>query len=130
MSDTEKISFNMSVVDMGQVDLLIEQGFYSSRTDFLVAAVRNLLATHNTTVRQAVERRYMTLGVAVYNREDLEARVVAATPVDIRVVGVLRIADDVTPELAKAAIRSVTVFGKIRARPEVLSALLFRNKRR
>ncbi|HEY1580664.1 MAG TPA: hypothetical protein VGF82_26670 [Terracidiphilus sp.] len=126
MPDTEKVSFNLSVVDMGQVDLLIEQGFYSSRTDFLVASVRNLLATHNTTVRQAVERRFMTLGVAVYTREDLEARVAAHKPIDIRVVGVLKIADDVTPELAKAAIRSVTVFGKIRATPEVLSSLLFK----
>jgi hypothetical protein len=68
----------------------------------------------------------MTLGVAVYTREDLEARVAAHKPIDIRVVGVLKIADDVTPELAKAAIRSVTVFGKIRATPEVLSSLLFK----
>jgi Arc/MetJ-type ribon-helix-helix transcriptional regulator len=126
MPDTEKVSFNLSVVDMGQVDLLIEQGFYSSRTDFLVAAVRNLLATHNTTVRQAVERRLMTLGVAIYTREDLEARVAAHKPADIRVVGVLRIADDVTPELARAAIRSVTVFGKIRATPEVIGAIMLR----
>lgn len=130
MPDTEKVSFNLSVVDMGQVDLLIDQGFYSSRTDFLVAAVRNLLATHNTTVRQAVERRFMTLGVAIYTREDLEAHVAAHKPLDIRVVGVLRIADDVTPELAKAAIRSVTVFGKIRATPEVIAAIMFRQTRR
>jgi Arc/MetJ-type ribon-helix-helix transcriptional regulator len=127
--DTEKVSFNLSVVDMGQVDLLIEQGFYSSRTDFLVAAVRNLLATHNTTVKQAVERRFMTLGVAVYTRDDLEARVTDRKPADIRVVGVLKIADDVTPELAQAAIRSVTVFGKIRAKPEVIAALVFRKPR-
>ena len=130
MPDTEKVSFNLSVVDMGQVDLLIEQGFYSSRTDFLVASVRNLLATHNTTVRQAVERRFMTLGVAVYTREDLEARVAARKPVDIRVVGVLKIADDVTPDLARTAIRSVTVFGKVRASPEVIAAIMFRDARR
>jgi Arc/MetJ-type ribon-helix-helix transcriptional regulator len=130
MPDTEKVSFNLSVVDMGQVDLLIEQGFYSSRTDFLVAAVRNLLTTHNTTVRQAVERRFMTLGVAVYTREDLEERLALRKPVDIRVVGVLKIADDVTPELAKAAIRSVTVFGKIRATPEVIAAIMLRHARR
>ena len=129
MPDTEKISFNMSVVDMGQVDLLIEQGFYSSRTDFLVAAVRNLLGTHNTTVKQAVERRYMTLGVALYTREDLEARLASGSPLDVRVVGVLKIADDVTPELARAAIRSVTVFGKIRAKPEVIDSLVFRKLR-
>jgi len=129
MPDTEKVSFNLSVVDVGQIDLLIEQGFYSSRTDFLVAAVRSLLATHNTTVRQAVERRLMTLGVAVYTREELEARVAAHKPVDIRVVGVLKIAGDVTPELARAAIRSVTVFGKIRATPDVIAAIMFRGTR-
>ena len=128
MSDTEKISFNMSVVDLGQVDLLIEQGFYSSRTDFLVAAVRSLLQSHAATVRQTVEKRFMTLGVAIYDRESLEKRAAAGNPVDIRVVGVLKIADDVTPELARAAIRSVSVFGKIRARPEVTAALLFRKR--
>ncbi|MGD0736247.1 MAG: hypothetical protein ABR976_13920 [Terracidiphilus sp.] len=127
MPDIEKISFNVSVVDLGQVDLLIEQGFYSSRTDFMVASVRNLLQSHATTVRQSVESRFMTLGVAIFSRDDLEKRVAARNPVDIRVVGVLKIADDVTPELAQAAIRSVSVFGKIKARPEVVAALLFRN---
>jgi Arc/MetJ-type ribon-helix-helix transcriptional regulator len=125
MPDTEKVSFNMSVVDLGQMDLLIEQGFYSSRTDFLVAAVRNLLQTHSATVQQAVERRFMTLGVAIYSREDLERRVAAGKPIDIRVVGVLKIDDDVTPELARAAIKSVSVFGKFKARPEVIAALVF-----
>jgi len=128
MPDIEKVSFNMSVVDLGQVDLLVEQGFYSSRTDFLVAAVRNLLQNHSPTVRQALEHRSMTLGVAVYTREDLERRVASGSQVDIRVVGVLKIENDVTPELAKAAIRSVSVFGRIRARPEVLAALLFRGQ--
>jgi Arc/MetJ-type ribon-helix-helix transcriptional regulator len=126
VSDTEKISFNMSVVDLGQVDLLIEQGFYSSRTDFLVGAVRNLLQSHSVTVHKAVEQRSMTLGIAIYSREDLEKRVATGKPLDIRVVGVLKIEDDVTPELARAAISSVSVFGKFRAKPEVIAALLFR----
>jgi Arc/MetJ-type ribon-helix-helix transcriptional regulator len=125
MADTEKISFNMTAVDLGQVDLLVEQGFYSSRTDFLVAAVRSLLQSHSAAVRQTVERQFMTLGVAVFGRKDLEKRAAANTPVDIRVVGVLKIDDDVTPELARAAIRSVTVFGKFKASPEVKAAVLF-----
>jgi len=125
MPDTEKVSFNLSVVDLGQMDLLIEQGFYSSRTDFLVAAVRHLLQTHAPVVQKAVELRFMTLGVAMYSREDLERRVAKGERLDLRVVGVLKIADDVTPELARAAIRSVSVFGKLRARPEVAAALLF-----
>jgi Arc/MetJ-type ribon-helix-helix transcriptional regulator len=127
MADTEKISFNMSVVDLGQVDLLVEQGFYSSRTDFLVAAVRSLLGSHGTVVQQAVEKRFMTLGVAIFGREDLEKRAASGNPADIRVIGVLKIDDDVTPELARKAIRSVTVFGKIRATAGVKAALLFRS---
>jgi Arc/MetJ-type ribon-helix-helix transcriptional regulator len=128
MPDTEKVSFNISVVDLGQVDLLIEQGFFSSRTDFLVSSVRNLLQQHAATVQKSVERRSMTLGVATFSREDLERRVAAGKPAEIRVVGVLKIDDDVTPELARAAIRSVSVFGKIRARRDVVAALLFRGK--
>jgi Arc/MetJ-type ribon-helix-helix transcriptional regulator len=126
MPDTEKISFNMSVVDLGQVDLLVDQGFYSSRTDFLIAAVRRQIESHAATVQHAVERKSMTVGMAIYGREDLEKRVAEGNPIDIRVVGVLKIAGDVTPELARAAIKSVSVFGKIRAKPEVVSALLFR----
>ncbi|MFZ0303496.1 MAG: hypothetical protein WAL75_12455 [Terracidiphilus sp.] len=129
MSDTEKISFNMSVVDLGQVDLLVDQGFYSSRTDFLIAAVRRQIDSHSLTVRQAVEQKVMTVGMTVLNRKELENRVAANKPLDIRVVGVLKIENDVTPELARAAIKSVSVFGKIRARPEVLSAILLKQKR-
>ncbi len=126
MSDTEKISFNMSAVDLGQVDLLVSQGFYSSRTDFLIAAVRRQIDGHAMTVQQEVQRKFMTLGMAIYGREDLEKRAATGNPIDIRVVGVLKIADDVTPQLARAAIKSVSVFGKIRAKPEVVAALLFR----
>jgi hypothetical protein len=125
MPDTEKISFNLSVVDLGQIDLLAEQGFYASRTDFLIAAVRGQLQHHSVTLRQTVESRFMTLGVAIYDRESLQKRVDSGNPVDIRVVGVLKIDDDVTPELARDAIKSVTVFGKFRATPEVKAALLF-----
>ncbi|MGA9672923.1 MAG: hypothetical protein WBQ94_27145, partial [Terracidiphilus sp.] len=81
-----------------------------------------------TTVRQAVEGRFMTLGIAIYSREDLEMRVATGNLADIRVVGVLKIDDDVTPELARAAIKSVSVFGKIKAKPEVVAALLFRQR--
>lgn len=121
MADTEKVSFNMSVVDLGQVDLLVEQGFYSSRTDFLVAAVRNLLLNHSAELRKTVEQQSMVVGVAQVSREDLEWRVATGDPLDIRVVGVLKIDEDVTPELARAGIKSVSVFGKFRASPEVLS---------
>jgi Arc/MetJ-type ribon-helix-helix transcriptional regulator len=122
MADTEKVSFNISVVDLGQIDLLVQQSFYSGRTDFLIAAVRNLLQSHAPTVQSEVSRRQMTLGVAIFGRKDLEAAVARREQLDLRVVGVLVIEDDVPPELARAAIRSVSVFGKFRARPEIKAA--------
>jgi len=129
MPDTEKISFNISVVDLGQVDFLVDQGFYSSRTDFLITAVRRQIDSHSLTVRKAVEQKVMTVGMTILNRIDLEKRVANNKPLDIRVVGVLKIEDDVTPELVRDAIKSVSVFGKIRARPEVMGALLSKQKR-
>lgn len=129
MADTEKISFNMSIVDLGQVDLLVDQGFYSSRTDFLIAAVRRQIESHSLAVRQAVEQKVLTVGMTILSRKELENRVAANKPIDIRVVGVLRIDDDVTPDLAKAAIKSVSVFGKIRAKPEVMSVIFSKQKK-
>ena len=129
MPDTEKISFNMSVVDLGQVDLLVDQGFYSSRTDFLIAAVRRQIEGHALNVRHAVEQKVMTVGMTILNRKELEKRVETSRPLDIRVVGILKIEDDVTPELIRSGIKSVSVFGKIRAKPEVLGALLFKQKK-
>lgn len=129
MPDTEKISFNISVVDLGQVDFLVDQGFYSSRTDFLITAVRRQIDSHSLTVRKAVEQKVMTVGMTILNRIDLEKRVANNKPLDIRVVGVLKIEDDITPELVRDAIKSVSVFGKIRARPEVMGALLSKQKR-
>ena len=124
MPDTEKISFNMSVVDLGQVDLLVDQGFYSSRTDFLIAAVRRQIESHSIAVRKAVEQKVMTVGMTIINRVELENRIAAKSPLSIRVGGVLKIEDDVTPELIRDGIKAVSVFGKIRAKPEVMGALL------
>jgi hypothetical protein len=123
MSDTEKVSMNMSVVDLGQIDLLISQGFFSSRTDFIRTAVRNLLQVHQNTVQETVARGSMVLGVAVYPRAMLETLVASGKQLDVKVVGVLLIANDVPPQLARSAFKSITVFGVLRASPEVKAAL-------
>ncbi len=123
MADTEKITINMSVVDLGQVDLLVEEGFYSSRTDFIRTAIRNQLSTHADVVKQTVTRRTMVLGAVGYNRRDLEQVRQAGSMLDIRVVGLAGIAEDVTPELALATIQSIEVHGVLRASPAVREAL-------
>ncbi len=123
MAETEKITINLSVVDLGQVDLLVEQGFYSSRSDLIRTAIRSQLSTHADTVQQAVVRKQYVVGICGYSRKDLEFQRADSQKLDIRVVGMVHIANDVTPELALDTIESLQVFGVLRASPELKEAL-------
>ena len=123
MADTEKITINLSVVDLGHVDLLVEQGLYSSRSDLIRTAIRNQLSTHGEVVQQAVVRKSLALGVLVYNHKDLEASLAKGEMLDIRIVGMVVLSKSITPELARQAIRSIQVYGVLRASPEVKDAL-------
>lgn len=121
--ETEKMTVNVGVVDLGQVDLLVQEGFYSNRSDLVRTALRNQLALHADAVRQTVARRTLTVGLQHYGRAELEAVVAAGQRLQVQVVGLARIADDVPPELARAAIESVTVLGAFQASPAVRRAL-------
>lgn len=121
--ETEKMTVNVGVVDLGQVDLLVQEGFYSNRSDLIRTALRNQLALHADAVKQTVARRTLTVGLQHYGRLDLERAVAAGQRLQIQVLGLARIADDVTPELALAAIESVTVLGALQASPAVRRAL-------
>lgn len=123
MAETEKITINLSVVDLGQIDLLVEQGFYSSRSDLIRAAIRSQLSTHADTVKQAVVRRQFVLGICGYDRKNLEFKRADGKMLDIKVVGMVSIANDVTPELALHTIQSLQVLGVLRASPEIKAAL-------
>jgi Arc/MetJ-type ribon-helix-helix transcriptional regulator len=123
VGDTEKLTINLGVVDLGQVDLLVQEGFYSNRSDLIRTAVRNQLAVHADTVRQTVARRTLMLGLQHLSRADLERAVAAGQRLRVQVVGLARIAEDVPPELALAAIESVSVLGAVHASPEVRRAL-------
>ena len=121
--DTEKITINLGFVDLGQIDLLVHEGFYSNRTDFIRTAIRNQLTTHAETVKQTVARKTLVLGLHHYTRRDLEAARAAGQKLQIQVLGLASIADDVSPELAQATIDSLVVLGAFRASPEVRAAL-------
>ena len=121
--DSEKITINLGYVDLGHIDLMVQDGFYSNRTDFIRTAIRNLLDRHAEAVRQSVARKTLELGLSQYSRADLEAAVQAGTRLRINVLGLATIARDVTPELARAAIASVTVLGALHASAEVKLAL-------
>jgi Arc/MetJ-type ribon-helix-helix transcriptional regulator len=121
--DTEKITINLGYVDLGHIDLLVQEGFYSNRTDFIRTAIRNQIERHADTTKQSVARKSVELGLRHYTREDLEAAQAAGQTLQIRVLGLASIAQDVTPELARATIASVEVLGAFHASPAVKAAL-------
>jgi Arc/MetJ-type ribon-helix-helix transcriptional regulator len=122
-SDSEKITINLGYVDLGHVDLLVQEGFYSNRTDFIRTAIRNQLDRHNDAVRKSVERHQLDLGLRHYSRQDLEAAQAAGEMLHIQVLGLASIASDVTPELAKQTIGSLHVLGTLHASAAVKEAL-------
>jgi Arc/MetJ-type ribon-helix-helix transcriptional regulator len=123
MSETEKITINLGLVDLGQVDLLVQEGFYSNRTDFIRTAIRNQISTHAEVVRQTVARKTLVLGLEHYTRRDLEAVREAGETLEIKVLGLASIDEDVSPGLALETIDSIVVLGALRASPAVKSAL-------
>ena len=120
---TEKITINLGVVDLGQIDLLVREGFYSNRTDLIRTAIRNQLATHSEVVKETVARKTFVLGLQHYSRQDLEAVQAAGEMLQIQVLGLTSIAEDVSPELARATIDSLVVLGALHASPAVKTAL-------
>jgi Arc/MetJ-type ribon-helix-helix transcriptional regulator len=126
LGETEKITINVGFVDLGHIDLLVHEGFYSNRTDFIRTAIRNQLASHADAVKQSIARHTLELGLRHYSREDLEAVKAAGGKLRIQVIGLATIAEDVTPELALAAIESITVLGALRASRAVKAALIDR----
>jgi Arc/MetJ-type ribon-helix-helix transcriptional regulator len=122
-ADSEKITINLGYVDLGHIDLLVQESFYSNRTDFIRTAIRNQLDRHTEAVRKSVERHQLDLGLREYSRQDLEAVQAAGEVLHIQVLGLATIASDVTPELAQQTIASLHVLGALHASPAVKEAL-------
>jgi Arc/MetJ-type ribon-helix-helix transcriptional regulator len=123
VAETEKITVNLGFVDLGHVDLLVREGFYSNRTDFIRTAIRNQMERHSDVVRQSVLRRSLDLGLRHINRRTLEDAQAAGERLELKVLGLVTFADDVTPELARNTIASITVLGAMHASPTVRQAL-------
>ncbi len=122
-SDSEKITINLGFVDLGHIDLLVREGFYSNRTDFIRTAIRNQLASHTDAVRQSIVRHTLELGLRSFGRQELEAVKAEGGRLKIQVLGLATIDDDVTPELARATIETITVLGALHASKELKAAL-------
>jgi Arc/MetJ-type ribon-helix-helix transcriptional regulator len=121
--ETEKITINLGYVDLGHIDLLVKEGFYSNRTDFIRTAIRNQLGAHGDEVKQSIVRHTLELGLRHYTRKDLEAVRAAGETLHIKVLGLASIAPNVSPELALATIESITVLGALHATKEIKTAL-------
>jgi Arc/MetJ-type ribon-helix-helix transcriptional regulator len=123
---TEKITINLGIVDLGQIDLLVQEGFYANRTDFIRTAIRTQLASREAAVNQTVAPRTLVLGTRHYSRRELEELRAAGQRVQIRVLGLATIAEDVPADLALATVESVEVLGAFRASQAVKAALASR----
>jgi Arc/MetJ-type ribon-helix-helix transcriptional regulator len=121
--DSEKITLNLGPVDLGRIDLLVQEGFYSTRSDFIRSAIRSQLGLHAAEIARSIERHTLELGLRDITAADLEAARAAGETLHVKVVGLARIAADVTPELARASIASLTVLGALQASPQVKQAL-------
>ena len=122
-ADTEKITINLGYVDLGHIDLMVAEGFYSNRTDFIRTAIRSQLDRHGDLLKRSVERQQLDLGLRRYSREDLEAVRAAQQSLHIQVLGLAIIAEDVSPELARDTIASIHVLGALQAPAAVKAAL-------
>ena len=123
MADTEKITINMDVVNLGQIDLLVEQGFYSNRTDFIKAAIRAQLSNHSEEIKKSISKKVLDIGVICLDKKYLETKVEKNEVLDIKSVGMLILKDDITPELAQKSIRSLKVYGVLKANEKLKEAL-------
>jgi Arc/MetJ-type ribon-helix-helix transcriptional regulator len=123
MSDTEKITINIGIVDLGRVDLLVQEGFYASRADFVRTAIRNQLDRQKTAVDSITTRKSMVIGTLSYNRHELEQKLTENEMINVKVIGLFILTDDVTPQLAQDTIQSVTVRGVFKAPEDVKEAL-------
>jgi Ribbon-Helix-Helix transcriptional regulator family len=122
-SESEKITINLGFVDLGHIDLLVEEGFYSNRTDFIRTAIRNQVLTHGEVLKTSVARRSLVLGLQRFTRQDLEKVLASGEQLHIQVLGLATIDDDVPAQLASRAIGSITVLGALRASPQVKAVL-------
>ena len=123
MTETEKITINMGMVDLGRIDLLVDEGFYGNRTDFIRTAIRNELDKHSEEVASVAIRREMVIGTVTFNRKELTELKTKKQKLNIKVIGLFILAQDVTPDLALATIESVVVHGAFKAPDDVKSAL-------
>ena len=128
MPDTEKITINLSAVDLGKIDLLVQEGLHSNRTDFTRTAIRNLLDKHNLEIQQSVARHSYLIGALAYDKSDFEKRRSKGEKIKLTVVGVLHLASDISPELARQVVESIQVRGIFHASEAVKAALADRMK--
>lgn len=128
MAETEKITINMSAVDLGKIDLMVQEGLYSNRTDFIRTAIRSQLEKHNFEIQQSITRNSYVIGVLTYDRGDLEQKRAKGEKVIIKVLGLLHLAGDISPNLAREVIDSIQVRGIFQASDKIKTALADRIK--
>ena len=122
-ADSEKITINVGFIDLGHIDLLVREGHYANRTDFIRTAIRNQADRHTDATKQSIVRNQLELGLRYFSRQDLEDVAARGEMLHIQVLGLATIAPDVTPDLAQRTIASLTILGALHASADVKAAL-------
>lgn len=104
---SEKVSVNINEEALSKIDLLVEDGFYSNRSDFINRAVDTLLDRENRTVdklleihsKEKINSRQWFVGVQTMGSQYLEKVKEQGVRLRIKGCGVLYFEKDAAQEL-------------------------------
>ena len=121
--NSEKVSVNMNVGTLSQIDVLVDLGYYSNRSDFINQAVRQAIdqkqsIIENETSKQRESNGDWFTGVCVITKDQLLIAKEKGKKLKIRGYGVVVI-DNKLDDLALEVIDSIDIKGKILASQKI-----------
>jgi Arc/MetJ-type ribon-helix-helix transcriptional regulator len=123
---TEKITININTIDLGHIDLLVNEGYYATRTEFIKTAVKKQLDRHEEDTKKLIEQKAkhgdyeLSIGVGGFTKSELE-RIIQKKEAKIKMIfiGLFITPKDVTLELLEQAVESIKVYGVCRCSQEI-----------
>ena len=119
---SEKVSVNINTSTLSSIDLLIDHGYYSNRSDFINQALREGIQKHQKTLDRIIDAKTEANGespnqwfIGVYGLEkrEIDAAKSRGITMEIKGYGVLVIDAENDEEDLYPVIRSIKVKGKV-----------------
>ena len=117
METVEKVSVNMNIATLSQIDLLVDKGYYSNRSDFINQSVRQALDEKKSVIEEMGERQKdldfrWFIGVMSLEKEELLKAKENRIKIKIKGYGLLGI-DAELDDLVIENVESIAVKGKV-----------------